>query len=221
MPAQGSSASAPAWRGAGAVVWRAAAGRASGARRARLRRASEQPPRRAITTSSADATAMYLRANSSRCGALTSPTLRPSSSAASGVSPSRTARRMAQNAPTRMAAVQWMNIGRFAGSSVIFRNASTSASVGFGYTTGMLKYFIPAASTAACSSAARCSDGCRRLSTDFTPSALSLAKASRRGWPPVQNCGLTCRNFGMAGSSVCAGVWKSVASRRNVSIWRL
>ena len=43
---------------------------------------------------------------------------------------------------------------------------------------------MPAASTAACSSAARCSDGCRRLSTDLTPSALSFAKASRRGWAP-------------------------------------
>jgi hypothetical protein len=36
-----------------------------------------------------------------------------------------------------------MNIGRFAGSSVIFRNAFTSASLGFLYTTGTLKYLIP------------------------------------------------------------------------------
>ena len=50
--------------------------------------------------------AMYFRANSSRCGALTRPTFLPSSSAASVVRPSRRARRIAQNAPTRIAAVQ-------------------------------------------------------------------------------------------------------------------
>ena len=58
------------------------------------------------------------------------PIFRASSSAASNVMPSRRTRRIIQNAPTRMAAVQWMNIGRFAASSVIFRNSSTDASVG-------------------------------------------------------------------------------------------
>ena len=33
-----------------------------------------------------------------------------------------------QNAPARMAAVQWMKAGRFSGSSVSFRNSSTCAS---------------------------------------------------------------------------------------------
>ena len=58
------------------------------------------------------------------------PTFFASSSAASIAIPSRITRRIAQNAPTRIAAVQWMNIGRFAGSSVNRRNSSTCASVG-------------------------------------------------------------------------------------------
>ena len=43
--------------------------------------------------------------------------------------------------------------------------------------------------------------GLRRLSTAFTPSAFSFAKCSIRGWPPVQNSGLTCRKFRIGGSS--------------------
>ena len=47
-------------------------------------------------------------------------------------------RRIIQKAPTRIAAVQCMNAGRFSGSSVIFRNSSTCSSLG-SPTTGMLK----------------------------------------------------------------------------------
>ena len=65
----------------------------------------------------------------------------------------------ARSPPTRIAAVQWTNIGRLAGSSVIFRNASTWRRSDCVYSTGMLKYFIPAASTAVFSSSARCSSG--------------------------------------------------------------
>ena len=48
-------------------------------------------------------------------------------------------RRIIQNAPTRIAAVQWMNAGRLAGSSVRRRNSVACSSVGLPKTTGMLK----------------------------------------------------------------------------------
>ena len=48
-------------------------------------------------------------------------------------------RKQQELAPTRTAAVQWMNAGRFAGSSVSFRNSSTCSSFGSLKTTGMLK----------------------------------------------------------------------------------
>src|ERR1041384_3051358 len=109
-----------------------------------------------------------------------------------------------------------MSIGRFAGSSVIFRNSVACSSFGSRYTTGMLKYLRPTSFALASSSAARCSPGVRRLRMDFTPSAFSFASASSLGCPLVQNCSFTSVKLLMPGCSFCisAPSEMSVAAKR-------
>ena len=74
---------------------------------------------------------MYSLANSVRPSWLFNPIRLASSNALSSSHPSRSTRRIIQKAPTRIAAVQWINTGPFLScSSVSLRKSSASSSSG-------------------------------------------------------------------------------------------